>query len=244
MLMLGTYINVGGILLGGILGYALRRQFAPTIQVALKGLLGILVVFTGLAVCWQGLSGGPGTVSHFFKFLLIAVLAMMLGKLTGKLLRLQKGLNKLGQFAGQKVAAAADGKRVPWHDAFTACAILFCLPPMAVFGAMLDGLNGHWQTLAIKAVMDALATMAFVSIFGSAAIVAAIPVFAFQGTITLAVRILALPHLSPPMIDALLATLGLLIFSVSLIILDLKKVELADYLPSLAFAPMLAWVWR
>ena len=35
-----------------------------------------------------------------------------------------------------------------------------------------------------------------------------------------------------------------MVFSVALVILELKKIELADYLPSLAFAPLLAWVWR
>ena len=36
---------------------------------------------------------------------------------------------------------------------------------------------------------------------------------------------------------------GLLVFSVALVILELKKIELADYLPSLIFAPLLAWVF-
>jgi uncharacterized membrane protein YqgA involved in biofilm formation len=35
-----------------------------------------------------------------------------------------------------------------------------------------------------------------------------------------------------------------MVFCVALIILELKKVELADYLPSLAFAPLLAWMFR
>ena len=45
------------------------------------------------------------------------------------------------------------------------------------------------------------------------------------------------------MTECLLATAGLLVFSVSLIILEIRKVELADYLPSLLWAPFLAWVW-
>jgi uncharacterized membrane protein YqgA involved in biofilm formation len=46
------------------------------------------------------------------------------------------------------------------------------------------------------------------------------------------------------LVDSVNAAGGLLVFSVALVILQLKKIELADYLPSLAFAPLLTWVFR
>jgi uncharacterized membrane protein YqgA involved in biofilm formation len=46
------------------------------------------------------------------------------------------------------------------------------------------------------------------------------------------------------LLDPINATAGMLVFCIALIILDLKKIELADYLPSLVFAPLLAWWWR
>jgi len=241
MPMLGTFINAGAIFLGGILGIILKRQFAPKSQVALKGILAVLIVFVGLATCWDGLS--TGGVGRFFKHLLIAVLAMMLGHLTGRLLRLQKGLNQLGQFAAKKLLEA-DAVKPPWSDGFVACSILYCLPPVAVFGSLLEGLNGHWQTLAIKAVMDGMATMAFIGIFGWSSMAAAVPVVAFQGSITLVARVLAPQLLNQTMTECLLVTTGLLVFCVSLIILEIRKVELADYLPSLLWAPVIAWTWK
>jgi uncharacterized membrane protein YqgA involved in biofilm formation len=47
-----------------------------------------------------------------------------------------------------------------------------------------------------------------------------------------------------PLIESILATDGLLIFSTSLIILQLKKIEIADYLPSLAVAPLLTLLFN
>ena len=41
------------------------------------------------------------------------------------------------------------------------------------------------------------------------------------------------------LLDSVNATGGLLVFSLALVILEIKKVELADYLPSLVLAPML-----
>jgi len=115
---------------------------------------------------------------------------------------------------------------------------------MAIIGALEDGLNGKVQTLAIKSVMDGLAAMAFVKSFGVGPIFAAIPVLAYQGTITLGAEALK-PILGNPMLlDSISATGGLLILCISVVILDIQKVPLADYLPSLAVAPVLTWLFR
>ena len=93
--------------------------------------------------------------------------------------------------------------------------------------------------------MDGLATMGFVSIFGWGVMLAALPVLALQGSVTLACAQFLKPFLEAHrLVDPLNATGGLLVFTVALVILELKKIELADYLPSLAFAPLLAWVCR
>jgi len=74
---------------------------------------------------------------------------------------------------------------------------------------------------------------------------AALPVLAFQGTITLVCVQFLKPVLETHgLIDSVNAVGGLLVFCVALVILELKRVELADYLPSLAFAPLLTWVFR
>jgi len=74
---------------------------------------------------------------------------------------------------------------------------------------------------------------------------AALPVLVFQGTITLLCAQYLKPFLEAhSLADPVNAAGGLLVFSVALVVLQLKKIELADYLPSLAFAPLLAWVCR
>src|SRR5262249_31214939 len=123
------------------------------------------------------------------------------------------------------------------------CSLLFCVGPMAILGALQDGLDGKYQTLAVKALMDGLATMAFVTTFGWGAMLSVVPVVAYQGTITLGARLLA-PFLErQALLDSVNATGGMLVFCIALVILEIKKVELADYLPSLLVAPLLAWAW-
>jgi uncharacterized membrane protein YqgA involved in biofilm formation len=226
----------------------LRKQMSQATQVGIKSGLGLLVIFVGLKTTWTSLGGGVWPVT---KQVLIVILALTLGRLTGRLLHLQKGLNRLGQYARERFSktAAPDASGPPashrWAEGFITCTILFCVGPMALLGSIEDGLSGRWQTLGAKAIMDGLATMAFVGTFGWGAICAVVPVVAYQGTITLAAQWMA-PVLNndPALVNSVNATGGLLVFCIALIILEVKKFEVADYLPSLAFAPLLTWLWR
>ena len=245
--MIGTALNVAGILIGGLVGLARRKPLSPARESFLKVALGAFTVFYGLRLTWISLNG---SFPQILKQLLIAVLALMLGKVTGRLLRLQKMSNRLGRDARERIAAAqpADPRRL--GDGFNICAALFCAAPLAILGSVQDGLSGYYYPLAVKAVIDGLATMGFVSLFGWGVMLAALPVLAFEGTITLVCAQFLKPFLETHslithgLIDSVNAAGGLLVFCVALVILQLKRVELADYLPSLAFAPLLTWVLR
>lgn len=176
-----------------------------------------------------------------FKQLFIVVLSLTLGRLLGRWMRIQKGLGHLAQYAQKAIATPNRDNRL--SEGFLTCTILFCVGPIAILGSVQDGLDGQWQTLGIKAVMDGLATMAFVSMFGWGVILSVIPVVAYQGTLTLGARWLA-PHLeNPALLESVSATGGMLVFCVALIILEVRRIELGDYLPSLVVAPLITWVW-
>jgi uncharacterized membrane protein YqgA involved in biofilm formation len=238
---LGTILNATGILVGGALGLLLKRQFSLPTQVAIKGLLGVLVIFIGLKTTWDNVGGSFGLV---MKQITIVILALTVGRLLGRLMHLQKGLNRLGRYAKEKFSKSSPEQANRWSEGFITCSLLFCVGPMAILGSLQDGLNGRWQTLGAKALMDGLATMAFVGTFGWGAICAVVPVVAYQGTITLAAKFVAPWVQDPALMSSVNATGGLLVFCIGMIILELKKFELADYLPSLAIAPLITWLWK
>src|SRR6266566_4648369 len=205
--MTGTILNAAAILMAGIVGLTASGQPSLSHQTALRILLGGFTVYAGLSATWQAVNGG---FLHVLKQLTIVLLALMLGNLTGKLLRIQKSLNHLGQYAKQKISgtrAAAPGRS---GEGFITCSILFCVTPIAVLGSLQDGLNANFKTLAVKAVMDGLATMAFVTTFGWSPILSIIPVIACQGTLALLAG-LAQPWLAKhSLLDPINATAGLL----------------------------------
>ncbi len=239
MLGLGTLVNVAAIVAGGAVGLGIRKELSPRHQLFLKTLLGVLAIYTGFRMVWNSVGGSAWRV---LLQLGVALVALVLGNLVGKALGLQRQSNKLGQYARDRFNQARTRGRHDAGDGFVTCAILFCVGPMGVLGALQEGLQNDPRILLIKAVMDGLAALAFVRVFGPGVMLSALPVLAFQGTITLGARTLR-PMLDHPATwDGVSAVGGLLVVSTSLIILDVKKVPLADYLPALLVGPLL-WRW-
>jgi uncharacterized membrane protein YqgA involved in biofilm formation len=168
----------------------------------------------------------------------ILLVSLMIGHALGRFLKLQGGLNQLGAFAKQLFAANPASSPVTFGDGFVACAIVFCLSPLAIFGAVVDGLAGNYRPLAVKAAMDGLAAVGFASTLGWGTLLSVVPVVAYQGAITLLAATLA-PMLSLAQLDSVQAVAGVLVFCVATIMLQLKRIELANYLPSLVIAPLL-----
>ncbi len=241
--MVGTVLNVAGILIGGVVGLVRRKPLSAGNESFFKVALGVFTVWFGLRLTWLSAKvtwqSPAGSFVLVLKLLLVIVVALMVGKLTGHFLRLQKLSNKLGRDARELMSGAGG-----FSAGVKACSALFCAAPLGIIGAVVEGLQPYFGPLAIKAVMDGLATMGFVKMFGWSPMLSALPVLALQGSIWLVCHYFALPFLAAHgLVQAVNGTAGLLIFSVALVILGLKKLELADYLPSLILAPLLGWLF-
>ena len=246
--MTGAILNAVGIIIGGIFGLLRAIPLSPQTQAFFKVTLGVLTMFFGLRLSWMSLNGTFGQV---IKQMVIAFAAIMLGNLLGKLLRLQTLSNRLGQYARRLIEASRPNDPHLFSNGLNACAILFCAAPLGILGAVQDALPpeaggmGYFFPLAVKALMDGLAMAGFVTLFGGGAMVSALPVFVFLGTITMASHIYLEPFLrSHGLVDSVNAAGGLVVCTVGVVIFEIRRVSLADYLPSLAVAPLLTWLLK
>lgn len=246
--MTGAILNAAAIIIGGIIGLIRPQPLSAQTQAFFKVTLGVLALFFGLRLTWLSIGGSFGVT---LKQLLIAFLAVLLGNLLGKLLHLQKLSNRLGQYAKKLIEANRPNDPQRFSKGMNTCAILFCAAPLGILGAIHDALPvqaggvGYFYPLAVKALMDGLAMMGFVMIFGGGAIVSALPVFVFFGTITMAISLYVEPFLrSHLLLDSVNAVGGLAICTVGVVIFEIRRVELANYLPSLGVAPLLTWLWK
>lgn len=245
--MTGALLNAIGILLGGLWGLALRKPLSLRAQVFFRSALGLSTIVFGLRLMWLSLAGTFLTV---LGQILVALAAVTMGFWIGKLLRLQKWSNRLGRRAGNVIASAQTNSPRNAGDGFAACTVLFCAAPLGWLGAVTDGLSDYFWLLAVKAVMDALAMAGFVKIFRWPAALSAFPVWILLGGIALACRLYAVPFLDShslhehDLIHSVNAAAGFIACAVVLVIFEVRKVELANFLPCLAVAPLLTWLFR
>lgn len=234
--MIGTLVNAGAIVLGGIIGLSSQRDLPHRQQIWMRTLLGALAVFVGFRMAWGGLR------SSFRLALLdfgLALLALVLGNLAGKALGLQRQSNAAGRYAREQFEKARTTRKTDFAAGFVASAVLYCAGPFPIVGALQDGLQNDPRPLLVKAAMDGLVALGLVKVFGASTLLAALPMLAYQGTITLVAKA-ARPWVNrPEILNSVSVTGGLLVAMTALLILDVRKVPLADYLPSLIIAPLL-----
>jgi uncharacterized membrane protein YqgA involved in biofilm formation len=216
--VIGAFLNALGILLGGLFGLARRGPLSARAQICFRNALGAATVFFALRLVWLSVNG---TFLSCLKQLILAALAIVLGNLLGKLLRLQTMSNRLGRYATRLLSSAETDSPRKIAGGFCACTILFWAAPLGLLGAVADGLSGYFYLLAVKGVMDGLAMTSFVKMFRWPAALSAIPVFALLGVITLACQFYTRPFLE-----------------------GRQLIDSVNVLPSLAVAPLLAWLLK
>lgn len=235
--MIGAFLNALGILAGAIYGLVTRKPLPARVQIFFRTALGVATIFLGAWLVALHLTGG---IVMAGKQLLLGVVAVVLGCWLGKILQLQKLSNRIGRHAATLLATAQKNPPGNAADGLTASTILFCAAPLGIFGAVADGLSGFFYLLLVKAVMDGLAMSSFVKLFRWPATLAALPVLALIYSISFAARLYALPWLKGhSLTDSVEVAAGLLACVVSLVIFEVRRVELNNYLPAIFIAPLL-----
>ncbi len=236
----GTLLNVAAIALGALVGLSTRKDLTTEWQGNIRKILGALLIWLGWVMIWKGINGSFRQVCLQIGILL---LSLIIGRIIGRLLHLQAGLNHLGQYARRQLSLPPEQAR-QFAPGFLACTIIYCAAPLAVVGGLQEGLNSDPKLLIIKALMDGLAMVAFARFFGHMAVFSVIPLLVYQGAFGIIGQNLE-PFLHQHnLIDAVSTAAGYIVICVSLVVLEFKKISLSDYLPALGVAPLVTWWLR
>lgn len=238
---LGTIINVVAILLGSAIGVLVGHRLPERTRRTVTDALGLVtLVIGGLNIAslrdqdYIDAVGGGGT-------LLIVLGALVLGGILGSLLRLEDRLEGIGGWLQAKFARGASQSRATFVEGFVDASLVFCIGPLAILGALSDGLGRGIDQLALKSTLDGFAALAFASTLGWGVAASALSVGVWQGALTiLSVWLGAL--LSGALIASITATGGVLLLGVGLRLLNIKQVAVGDLLPALVLAPVLTAV--
>jgi uncharacterized membrane protein YqgA involved in biofilm formation len=236
---LGTLINVLAIVVGTIIGVLVGNRLSEkTSRVVTDGLGLVVLVLGGLNVI-SLLDGefvasvGPGMP------LLIVIGAILIGGILGSALQIEQRLEKFGSVLQKRFAGkGTKDSKEKFITGFVNASLVFTIGPLAILGALSDGLGQGIEQLATKSVLDGFASLAFAASLGWGVALSAIPVGLWQGILT-ALAFAVGSVMSAPVIAALTATGGVLLLGVGLRLLQLRQVAVGNMLPALIVAPVL-----
>ncbi|MEI2784610.1 MAG: DUF554 domain-containing protein [Candidatus Nanopelagicales bacterium] len=238
---LGTAINVAAILVGATIGVLLGHRLPQRTRDTVTDALGLVtLVIGGLNVVALHDDTFVSAVGSGVT-LLVVLGALLIGGITGSLLQIEKRLEQLGGWLQARLSGDGSQDRAQFVEGFVDSSLIFCIGPLAVLGALSDGLGQGIDELALKSSLDGFAAIAFAASLGWGVAASALSVGVWQGLLTLLAVVLG-SVLSPALVAAITATGGVLLLGVGLRLLNIKAVPVGDMLPALIIAPILTAV--
>ena len=238
MIGLGTIINTAMVIAGGIIGLLFGKLIPERVQKTLLVSNGICVMFIGAGGAISKMlipaeGGGFDTQRS-----LLLVLAMAIGTIIGSLLNLEKQIGRFGDFLKRKTKSHNDNG---FTDAFITASCTICIGAMAVIGSINDAMFHDYSILIMKGIIDLITICIMTCTLGKGAIFSAIPVFLFQGIITVLAKLIR-PIMTDLALEDLAMVGSVLIFCVGLNLIRDKKIPVANMLPAIIIAVAFAFV--
>lgn len=221
MMLLGTVINTVSIIIGSVLGLFINKISNKYKETIMHG-IALVVLLIGLQMAFET------------KVVIVVLISLLLGAIIGELINLDSLFNKLGYQISRRFIG--DGNASQVTEAFISATLLFVVGAMAILGSLDSGLRGDHEILFTKSILDGFTSLILTSTLGFGVILSAIPVFIYQGTITLLssqiVKVIP-EQLLEGLINELTAVGGLLIVAISLNLLKITKIRIANLLPAI-----------
>jgi uncharacterized membrane protein YqgA involved in biofilm formation len=239
--MAGTLLNMLTVAVGSLLGMFVGDRLPERFQQSIVTGLGLITLFVGISN-----ANSTGNI-------ILPLTSIALGVIIGELLRIDLALERLGgwlqtRFAGQSIPASDEpanatnllDSRQRFVTGFVTASLVFCIGPLTFVGSLQDGMGLAigFQQLAIKSALDGFASIAFAASFGPGVLFTVLTILIVQGGLALLGSVLG-SFMTDPMIAEMTATGGIILMGLSLILLDLKRPRMANFLPALIIAPAL-----
>ena len=234
---MGTIINVIAIVLGGIIGRFFGKLLSERFQDTLNKVCGVSVLFIGISGALEGMLAIQDNQVVSQKAMMI-VICMILGAVIGEILNIEDKFERFGEWLKKKTGNSKENMFV---EGFVTASFTVCIGAMAIVGAIEDGIFGDYSILVTKAVLDFIIILVMTGTLGKGCMYSAIPVAILQGSVTILAG-----FIKPVMTESALANLSMigsiLIFCVGLNLVWGRKIRVANLLPAIILAVIMAFL--
>lgn len=233
---LGTLVNTGAVIAGGIAGTLLRKGIPEKYKQTVMQGIGLSVLIIGIS----------GTIKEMLtivdgnkldrQFVMLMIFSLVIGGLVGEFLKIEERLENIGNWFQSKIPS----RNGSFSTGFVTASLVYCVGAMAIVGALEDGLSGNPSTLFAKSILDGITAVIFAATMGIGVAFSAIPVLVYQGGITLLAGFIK-PWLNDMVISQMSLVGGILIFAIGINLLEIKKINVGNLLPAI-FIPVIYYV--
>lgn len=223
MFPLGPMVNGAVIVVGGLLGLLLHGRFPDRVRAGMFHALGLSVTLIGLKMALTG--NAP----------LLVVVSMLAGVIVGELLDIERLMARLGD--GLKARLRSDNAL--FTDGLVTASVIFCTGTMAILGSFDEALRNDHTLLFTKAALDGSIALILATTHGAGVILSCLPVALYESLLVL-LGATSHAYFTPDRLVQLTAVGGLLIVAIGLNLLGLLKIRVANMLPAMVAAVVLA----
>lgn len=213
--MIGTIVNFAAIIAGGLLGLILKGGLPKKVSDTLMQGLALCIIYIGISGSLKGQN------------MILIIISIALGSIIGEIIDLDNMLKKFGDNIEKRFKNGTS----KISEGFVSASLLYCVGAMAIVGSLESGLQGNYETLFAKSILDGISSIVFASTLGIGVILSSFSVLLYQGAITLCASLIK-DLLSPMVINDMTASGSLLITGLGLNMLGITKIKVANLLPA------------
>lgn len=214
MILLGSLVNGGAIVVGGLVGMFAGKLLPERLRGSVMAALSLMTI--GIAA--------PGLLKSANA--LIPIISMVVGTIIGELLNIDAAVNKLGAALQKKFNGS------PITEGFVTGSLVFAVGALAVMGALESGLQHQHSILISKAVIDGVGALVFASTMGLGVALSGVTVLVAEGSMALLASLVA-PYLGEAVVNEITFVGSLLIVGISLNLLGVTKLRILNMVPAI-----------
>ena len=217
--MLGTIINCIAVIIGSFLGITLGKLYTEEMKEITTKVIGLITIIIGI----QMALASPLTEVQF----LIMMFSLVIGAIIGVILQIEGNIDRFGNW----LKSRARSTESTFVEGFVVASIIYETGPLAILGAIKDGINQEIDLLLIKSGLDGIMSIALTASLGIGVIFSIIPMALYQGSITILAALLG-SELSSTVQTMIYAVGGVLILGLGIRILEIKEIPVGNMVPS------------
>ena len=225
MILFGTIVNAGAIIIGGIAGSIFKRGISERFSSIIMSVLGLFTLAIGMMFAIDSQN------------IMVVIFSLVIGAIAGEWIDIEKRMNDLGNYVQDKL----NSKEGSFSEGFVTASLLFCVGTMSIMGPLQSGLMNDHKILLMKSILDGVMSVVFASTLGIGVSLSSLPVLVYQGSIALLASFVA-PYLSEAVITEMTAVGGILLIGMGINLLEIKKIKVGNMLPAI-FLPIILMLY-